>query len=60
MEHGEIDDFSTLRYITDKESSQDLNQKKEPCIIISASGMAEAGRVNTILQILFKIQIPFY
>jgi metallo-beta-lactamase family protein len=47
MEHDENPfDFSTLRYITDKESSQDLNQKKEPCIIISASGMAEAGRVK--------------
>ncbi|WP_044173461.1 MBL fold metallo-hydrolase RNA specificity domain-containing protein [Flectobacillus major] len=39
-------DFPTLRYITEKEVSQELNQKKESCIIISASGMAEAGRVK--------------
>jgi len=38
--------FEKLTYITEKEESQDLNNHKEPCIIISASGMAEAGRVR--------------
>lgn len=38
--------FERLTYITSKEESQDLNNHKEPCIIISASGMAEAGRVR--------------
>lgn len=38
--------FSKLHYITNKEESQALNFQKQPCIIISASGMAEAGRVK--------------
>jgi metallo-beta-lactamase family protein len=39
-------DFPGLRFIEDVEESKALNFKKEPCIIISASGMAEAGRVK--------------
>jgi metallo-beta-lactamase family protein len=38
--------FRNLHFITDVEQSKKLNQSKEPCIIISASGMAEAGRVK--------------
>lgn len=38
--------FKNLRYITAVEDSKALNQSKEACIIISASGMAEAGRVK--------------
>lgn len=38
--------FGKLFYITEKRDSQQLNYFKEPCIIISASGMAEAGRVK--------------
>lgn len=38
--------FNTLHYITDINDSKRLNSKKEPCIIISASGMLEAGRVK--------------
>ncbi|MDR1552460.1 MAG: MBL fold metallo-hydrolase [Prevotellaceae bacterium] len=38
--------FKGLRYIKDAEESKKLNGKKEPCVIISASGMAEAGRVK--------------
>lgn len=37
--------FSGLHYIRDVKYSKMLNQLKEPCIIISASGMAEAGRI---------------
>jgi metallo-beta-lactamase family protein len=37
--------FNNLTYITDVEASKALNTKPEPCIIISASGMAEAGRI---------------
>jgi metallo-beta-lactamase family protein len=37
--------FNNLTYITDVEASKALNLKPEPCIIISASGMAEAGRI---------------
>ncbi|MDX1650994.1 MAG: MBL fold metallo-hydrolase [Brumimicrobium sp.] len=38
--------FNKLMYIKEKESSQILNNTKSPCVIISASGMAEAGRVK--------------
>ena len=38
--------FDKLDYINNKEESQALNDLKEPAIIISASGMAEAGRVK--------------
>ena len=37
--------FNSLNYITEVEESKALNSKPEPCIIISASGMAEAGRI---------------
>ena len=38
--------FSMLTYIKDVEQSKRLNSSDEPCIIISASGMANAGRVK--------------
>jgi metallo-beta-lactamase family protein len=37
--------FGRLTYIKNVEQSKELNDKQEPCIIISASGMAEGGRV---------------
>jgi len=37
--------FSGLRYITDVEESKQLNNRTDPCIIISSSGMCEAGRI---------------
>lgn len=37
--------FNRLIYIRNVEESKQLNFKKEPCMIISASGMAEGGRV---------------
>ena len=37
--------FKTLHYIRDVSQSKELNTSKEPCIIISASGMIEAGRI---------------
>ncbi|CAL1520515.1 MBL fold metallo-hydrolase [Chitinophaga sp. MM2321] len=39
-------DFPGLRYIKTVDESKSLNFRKEPCVIISASGMAEAGRVK--------------
>jgi len=39
-------DFERLHYIETAEDSKALNANTEPCIIISASGMAEAGRVK--------------
>jgi len=38
--------FNSLFYITREEDSKRLNDYKKPCIIISASGMMEAGRVK--------------
>ena len=38
--------FSNLTYIRDKEESMALNTSKEPCIILSASGMMDAGRIK--------------
>jgi metallo-beta-lactamase family protein len=38
--------FDQIRYIQSKEESMALNDVDRPCVIISASGMAEAGRVK--------------
>ena len=43
---GDAFAFPNLHYISDVEDSMALNDKKESCIIISASGMAEAGRIK--------------
>ncbi|SHN43418.1 MBL fold metallo-hydrolase [Chitinophaga sp. CF418] len=39
-------DFPGLHYIERVDDSKALNFRQEPCVIISASGMAEAGRVK--------------
>lgn len=38
--------FNNLTYIREANESKELNELREPCIIISASGMADAGRVK--------------
>ena len=38
--------FNSLRYITDLNESKALNRSQEPCIVISSSGMLEAGRIK--------------
>lgn len=38
--------FKGLRYIKSVDQSKLLNFRSEPCVIISASGMADAGRVK--------------
>lgn len=46
----EVDDdpfgFEGLHFINSAEESKQLNYRKEPCVIISSSGMADAGRVK--------------
>lgn len=42
--------FSRLRYVGSADESRALNDREGPCIIISASGMAEGGRVLHHLQ----------
>jgi metallo-beta-lactamase family protein len=43
---GDIFGFQRLQYIRDVEQSKELNTLSGPCVIISASGMAEAGRIQ--------------
>jgi metallo-beta-lactamase family protein len=38
--------FKGLKYIQSVDESKSLNYRNEPCVIISASGMADAGRVK--------------
>ena len=38
--------FSSLQYIKSADDSKKLNTLNEPCVIISASGMMEAGRIK--------------
>ncbi len=38
--------FKGLKYVRNVDESKLLNFRNEPCVIISASGMAEAGRVK--------------
>ncbi len=38
--------FNSLHYITDVKDSKALNHSEQPCIIISSSGMLEAGRIK--------------
>ncbi len=38
-------DFKMLTYVQSVEESKALNERKEPMVIISASGMAETGRI---------------
>ncbi len=39
-------DFKNLRFVKTTQGSKDLNLQKEPKIIISTSGMCEAGRIK--------------
>lgn len=67
-EHGDVFSFEGVRYTRTPAESMDINQQAGPAIIISASGMAEAGRVlhhlrnhigderNTILIVGFMAQ----
>jgi len=48
--------FNDLTYIQNVEDSKRLNFDPQPCIIISASGMAEAGRV--VHHILNNVENP--
>ncbi|GEO04938.1 MBL fold hydrolase [Adhaeribacter aerolatus] len=42
--------FPQLTYITETEDSKQLNSLEEPCVIISSSGMMEAGRIRNHLK----------
>jgi metallo-beta-lactamase family protein len=49
-ENGAPFGFHRLRYVTTPEESRSLNDINSPCIIISASGMCEGGRILHHLQ----------
>jgi metallo-beta-lactamase family protein len=67
-QHKDPFGFGRLHYTKNVEESKRLNNRKEPCIIISASGMCEAGRIlhhlrnnigdprNTILVVGYQAQ----
>jgi metallo-beta-lactamase family protein len=43
--HDSPFEFEDLRYIEDVESSKAVSARGDPCIVISASGMCEGGRI---------------
>ncbi len=43
---GDAFDFPNLHYVSEVNDSKAINTRPGPCIIISSSGMAEAGRVK--------------
>jgi metallo-beta-lactamase family protein len=43
---GDAFGFPNLEYVSKVQDSKNINKSKEPCIIISSSGMAEAGRIK--------------
>ena len=45
VQHHDPLGLSQLHYVRTAEESKKLNDLKEPCIIIAASGMCEAGRI---------------
>jgi metallo-beta-lactamase family protein len=49
-------EFKLLKYIQSLEDSKALNERKDPMVIISASGMAEYGRV--VYHIKYNIENP--
>lgn len=57
---NEIFELPNLKYVQDVEESKSLNFFNESCIIISASGMAESGRVLHHLKIILKIPSQLY
>ena len=47
---GDAFAFPNLHYVSEVAESKALNDRKDPCVIISASGMAEAGRIKHHIQ----------
>ena len=45
QEHGAPFGFARLRYTRTADESRALNKRRGPCIILSASGMCEGGRI---------------
>lgn len=45
-QHGDLFEFEQLEFVRDAKDSDWLKHKKDPCIIISAAGMVEGGRIQ--------------
>jgi metallo-beta-lactamase family protein len=45
LKHHDPFGLNQLHYVRSAEESKKLNDRKEPCMIIAASGMCEAGRI---------------
>jgi len=43
--HGAPFGFERVRYVASADESRQLNDRRDPCIIIAASGMCEGGRI---------------
>jgi len=56
-EHKSLFDFDNLIYVEDLKTSKLISNHNEPCIIISASGMIQGGRVEH--HIKNNIQNPY-
>ncbi len=56
-EHKSLFDFENLIYVEDLKTSKLISNHTEPCIIISASGMIQGGRVEH--HIKANIQNPY-
>jgi metallo-beta-lactamase family protein len=45
LQEGAVFGRGLVTYVTDVEDSKRLNDRRDPCIIISSSGMCESGRI---------------
>ena len=46
QQHGSLFDFPLLQIIEDEKESEMLSVMNTPCVIISAAGMVEGGRIQ--------------
>lgn len=44
--HGSLFEFSGIKYIDNQDETDDISYHYEPCIIVSAAGMVEGGRIQ--------------
>jgi len=55
--HGQLFEFDGLNYLEDEGEQEELMHVHEPCVIISAAGMVEGGRIQE--HVLNNIENPF-
>jgi metallo-beta-lactamase family protein len=47
---GELFGFEQLRLVQDEDDQEDMEYQRDPCIIVSSSGMMDGGRIQAHLQ----------